>query len=278
MVPAPPPCRPRPGRRSLALAQTPTRVLGAPGPESPAQRCSPQATAPRPLAPYWGPAPLRALEAQRGRLLARAAGARGGAPAPPLAEGRTCHRPVARRPAPAPRGPKQPRVLSREGGAGTAAGAGRQGGPTGCRLPLLRGLSGAGRWQPPVFAWGPLPESSPRHTLFRSGLASPTASSVRPLPPPRQHLSLSASARGDRAASRSSSSARRRQPNEARSGPPNPCSWVSRMHPSGSCSYLQPLTSSGKLCGVQVSWGAGRAVRRKRSPSTHPGFSPLGSR
>lgn len=65
---------PRP--RSHAFAHTPTRVLGRRGREPGSLRCSPQATAPRPLARWWGPAPLRALEAQRGRRLARAAGAR----------------------------------------------------------------------------------------------------------------------------------------------------------------------------------------------------------
>lgn len=83
--------------RSRTNSHASARRAGA---ESPAQRCSPQATAPRPLAPGWGPAPLRALEAQRGRRLARSAGAWGGAQAPPLAEWRTCHRPG--RPPPRP--------------------------------------------------------------------------------------------------------------------------------------------------------------------------------
>lgn len=88
-----------------SLAQTPTRaLLRVSVGEAGSMLSSAQATAPRPLAPWWGSAPLRTLEAQRGLGLARAAGTQGGVSVRRLAEGRTCHSPVLLPPRPcAPR-------------------------------------------------------------------------------------------------------------------------------------------------------------------------------
>lgn len=122
MVRAPPPCGPRPGPRSLALAQTPTRVLGAPGPRA---RLSAAARR-RPRRGRWRRAGDPRPSAHLKRSAAADWRARRG-----LGEGlRPRHWPsgapvtvpVARRPAPAPRGPKQPRVPNREGGAGPRQG------------------------------------------------------------------------------------------------------------------------------------------------------------
>lgn len=110
--------------------------------------------------------------------------------------------PAARRPAPAPRGPKQPGMLGRDIRAGTATGLeDSEGPPTVPARPPWGVEQGGRRWQPRVSVWPPrLPESSLRDTLSRPGIASPRTSSARPLPPPRQHWSLSASASGAQAA------------------------------------------------------------------------------
>lgn len=110
--------------------------------------------------------------------------------------------PAARRPAPAPRGPKQPGMLGRDVRAGTATGLEDSEGPPTVPARPPRGVEQGGRrWQPRVSVWPPrLPESSLRDTLSRPGIASPGASSARPLPPPGQRFSLSASASGAQAA------------------------------------------------------------------------------
>lgn len=138
MVRKPPPGGP--AGAALTRARTePTRALGAPGPGSPAQRCS------RGRARRWGPAPLRALEAQRGRRLARAAGPGAGLRA---AIGRGLHLSAPRPPAapPARRGVLKSTTARPGGGAGRQGAA--RGAPPRCLLALLTlqsGPAGAGR-------------------------------------------------------------------------------------------------------------------------------------
>ncbi|XP_078199469.1 uncharacterized protein LOC118143727 isoform X1 [Callithrix jacchus] len=116
MVPAPPPCGPRPGPRSHKL---PRECVPAPGPGSPAL-CDPALR--RPRGGRWrraeDPRPSAHLKLSAASDWSARRGPGEGRRLRHWPRGAPVTVPAARRPAPAPRGPKQPRVLSSAGGLG----------------------------------------------------------------------------------------------------------------------------------------------------------------